>query len=369
MNDRQEQRTILHLDMDCFFAAVEEIDNPELKKHPVIVGGSPSGRGVVCTANYLARKYGVRSAMSSHKARQLCPQAKFIKPRIKRYREISQKIHQIFKIYSNSIEPLSLDEAFLDITHYAHVFSKPKEFGLSLKKSIQEQTKLIASIGIGPNKFLAKLASDWDKPNGLFEIHQKDAKEFLKNLPIQKLWGIGPASAKKLQAAGYYFIRDIQRSGLTQLQRVLGNQSDFYYNLANGIDYRPISTHRNRKSFGTEETFYEDIEDYYLLEKVLLKQADSLSKYLNQGQKKAHTIQIKVKFSDFQQITRSSTLSTATSSSKEIAERALSMLNLVVSENDRPIRLFGISATNLLDLNQPHQLTINLFPSLPIAPE
>lgn len=256
------KRKILHIDMDCFFAAVEELDNPDLKGKPVAVGGSPQGRGVLCTANYEARKYGVRSAMSSSEALRRCPHLIFIKPRGKRYQEISYQIKDIFHQYTSLVEPLSLDEAFLDVTSSDRCFGSATLIAKEIKDKIFQETGLTASAGVAPNKFLAKVASDWKKPDGLFTVGPEEAFLFAQHLPLEKVPGIGKVSLEKFHSLGLKTLSDIGKYPAQWLESHFGKFAHKLLFLSQGIDERNVGGKSLRKSLGCEETYHQDLPDF-----------------------------------------------------------------------------------------------------------
>ncbi len=264
-NEKRPQK-IIHVDMDCFFAAVEELDNPDLKGKPIAVGGSPTGRGVLCTANYEAREYGVRSAMSSAEAIRKCPQLIFIRPRSRRYSEIASKIREVFKEVTPLIEPLSLDEAYLDVTDSSLFQGSATLMAKYIKDRIKEETGLTASAGVAPNKFLAKIASDWKKPNGLFVINPDSAKDFARNLRLDKVPGVGQVTFSKCQHLGLETLGDLQHYPLTWLESHFGKQAHSLYLKSFGIDNRKVEVRCDRKSIGHEETYNQDLLSFSEIE-------------------------------------------------------------------------------------------------------
>ena len=251
----------MHVDMDAFFASIEQLDHPECEGHPVIVGGL-SSRGVVATCSYEARKFGVHSAMPISRAKKLCPDGIYVYPRMDRYKEVSHQIFSIMKEFTPYIEPLSIDEAFLEVSGMSTMYSGPKALGRAIKDRVYEQTGLIISAGLAPNKFLAKLASDLDKPDGLVVIPYGREKEILAPLPIKRIWGVGPHTEKRLKAGGFYLMRHIQAlPDERSLIPIVGNQARRIWELANGIDDRPVETDRKIQSIGAEETYEEDLTD------------------------------------------------------------------------------------------------------------
>ena len=300
-------RKIIHLDMDAFFAAVEQRDNPKYQNKPIIVGGAPDSRGVVATCSYEARLYGIHSAMPSSRAFNLCPQAIFVKPRFAIYKEVSALIRQIFYQYTTLVEPVSLDEAYLDVSHSELCQGSATRIAEKIKQQILSETGLVASAGVSYNKFFAKIASDMDKPDGLYLITPEQGLDFVAQLPIGKFHGVGKATERKMHDLGIKNGADLRQFSLPVLQQHFGKSALFFYNIALGVDDRPIRIDRESKSIGTETTYSQDLlqsDEIYqqlteLLDKALLKvQAKKLY---------ARTLTIKVKYHDFQQITRSLT--------------------------------------------------------------
>lgn len=332
--------------MDAFFAAVEQRDFPELKGKPVIVGGKPDSRGVVAASSYEARKFGIYSAMSSSRAYQLCPQAVFTRPRFSAYKQVSEEIHNIFRQYTDIIEPLSLDEAYLDVTDVDLCEGSASLMAKEIREKISTNLHLTASAGISYNKFLAKLGSDQNKPNGQFVIKPGEAEHYLQDLPIGRFYGVGKVTEAKMKSYGIHTGGDLKKKDLSQLQKLLGNSAEYYYEIARGIDHRPVSNQRIRKSLGAETTFQQDISDvdemlqqlFFLLDEVL----DSLLK----REIHAHTLTIKVKYSDFIQVTRSYTDDSIVS----VREKSVALLPVLLAKtevNNKSVRLLGISFSNL----------------------
>ncbi len=338
-------RTIMHVDMDAFFAAVEVLDNPEYAGKPLIVGGrKDSPRGVVSTASYEARKFGVHSAMPIAKAAALCPDGIFVSGRMARYREVSTQIQNIFPLFSPLVEPLSIDEAFLDMTGCEHFYTSLEQMGHELKQSIYKTTGLTASVGIAPNKFLAKLASDWRKPDGLFVLRPTEVQAFLKELPVGKLWGVGRKSEEMLQRLNIHSVKDILPHSETWLQErvgaALGSQ---IYNLARGWDERPVVAGQQAQSIGHEITFSKDHEDFAFLRHQLARMSEKVGWRLREQGFYAKTVSIKVRFHNFRTITRSLTLSYAFNDDDTIFREALHLLTAVKLE---PVRLLGVTTSN-----------------------
>jgi len=335
----------MHVDMDAFFASVEILDNPDYKGKPVIVGGrKDSPRGVVSAASYEARKFGVRSAMPISKAVVLCPHGIFVPGRMDRYQEISRQIHDLFPQVSPLIEPLSIDEAFLDMSGCEHFYTSLEDMGLHLKKLIKQETGLTASVGIAPNKFLAKLASDWRKPDGLFVIRPEDVQKFLYELPVNKIWGVGKKSEERLHQLGLYHVKDILPHSLEWLQKnvgeALGNQ---IYHLARGLDERPVVANQKAKSIGQETTFSEDQESLPFLRHQLAQMSENVGWRLREQGFYARTVSIKVRFHNFKTITRSHSLNYSFNDDDTIFSEALQLLEDIKLQ---PIRLLGVTVSN-----------------------
>jgi DNA polymerase IV len=347
----QQVRKIIHLDMDAFYASVEMKDDPGLKGKPVIVGGSPQSRGVVAAASYEARKFGIRSAMPCSRAQRLCPQAVFVTPRFHRYQEISQQIHEIFYRYTELIEPLSLDEAWLDVT-INHIDSPSATWvAQRIKKEILETTGLSSSAGISYNKFLAKIASDEKKPDGLFVITPENARDFLMDMNVKKIPGVGKVTNAKLHLLGIEKGLQLLEKTEEYLRGHFGKFGGYLYQIIRGIDHRSIITHRERKSIGIENTFKEDYLYGPEVKQELEGLAKGLTKRMASKDKNARTLGLKVKFHDFQQITRSITLQEGYLDDVMILELARQKLR-EVAEFEFPgksIRLLGLSVSNFLE--------------------
>ena len=338
------RRWIMHVDMDAFFASVEQRDFPHLRGKPVIVGGK-SRRGVVATASYEARRFGVHSAMPITKARELCPHGVFVVPRFDAYREASEEIHEIMLHYADAYEPISLDEAFLDISGMGSQYPTLGAIGRSIKKEIRDKVHLVASVGIGPNKFLAKMASDMEKPDGLTIIPYGKEKEILAPLPVRRLWGVGEVTEKKLLAAGYRTIGDIQEAAPSRLKDLLGNQGAFLKQLAFGIDTRPIEAERQVKSIGDESTYDEDLTDKKQIEKEIAMHSDIVARRLRKHDLFARTISLKIRFASFKTVMRSLSLEEGTNLQEDIDRAALALLSRIPLYEG--IRLIGVTASNL----------------------
>ena len=326
------RRWIMHVDMDAFFASIEQLDHPEYKGHPVIVGGL-SSRGVVATCSYEARKFGVHSAMPISRAKKLCPDGIYVYPRMDRYKEVSQQIFSIMKEFTPYIEPLSVDEAFLEVSGMSTMYSGPKALGRAIKDRVFEETGLIISAGLGPNKFLAKLASDLDKPDGLVVIPYGREKEILAPLPIKRIWGVGPRTEKILKNGGFHLMRHIQAlPDESNLIPLVGNQARRIWELANGIDDRPVETDRKIQSIGAEETYEEDLTDSSAIELEFRYFANRLSKRLRKRNLLGHTVSIKVRYDDFTTVSRQKRLDTPSDHEHVFFETALLLWNKLMQD-------------------------------------
>ena len=322
----------MHVDMDAFFASVEQLDHPEYKGHPVIVGGL-SSRGVVATASYEARKFGVHSAMPISRAKKLCPHGIYVYPNMARYKEISQIIHKVMKEFTPIIEPLSLDEAFLDVTGITHKFTGPKALGRAIKDRVYQETGLIISAGLAPNKFLAKLASDLDKPDGLVVIPYGKECESLANLPIKRIWGVGPSTERRLKDGGFSFIKDIQAlPDETALVPYVGNQARRVWELARGIDERPVEPDRQIQSVGNEETYESDVEDPAVIDLELHYFANRVAKRLRKYGLMGHTVSIKVRYKNFKTVSRQKRLDSSTDQERVIYDTSVLLWNKLMRD-------------------------------------
>lgn len=322
----------MHVDMDAFFASVEQLDHPEYKGHPVIVGGL-SSRGVVATASYEARKFGVHSAMPISRAKKLCPQGIFVYPNMARYKEISHIIHKVMEEFTPIIEPLSLDEAFLDVTGITHKFTGPKALGRAIKDRVFEETGLIISAGLAPNKFLAKLASDLDKPDGLVVIPYGKECESLANFPIKRIWGVGPSTERRLKDGGFALIKDVQAlPDEKPLVPYVGNQARRIWELARGIDERPVEPDRQIQSVGNEETYESDVEDPAIIDLELHYFANRVAKRLRKYGLMGHTVSIKVRYKDFKTVSRQKRLDSSTDQERVIYDTSVLLWNKLMRD-------------------------------------
>lgn len=352
-----DYRKILHIDMDAFYASVEQRDDKSLRGKPVAVGEDVQ-RGVVSTASYEARKFGVRSAMSIQIAKRLCPELIIVPPRFEVYHSVSTAIHQIFAEYTDLIEPISLDEAFLDVTNNKKGIELGVEIAKEIKKKILYELILTASAGVSYNKLLAKIASDYRKPDGLCVIHPSKAEDFLKDLPVEDFWGVGPKTLEVMRSLGVFTGGDLKKMPLSALRRNFGKMGQVYYDFARGIDNRVVSPDYERKSVGCERTFEKDISTNSAVIIELYLVVLDLCERLESSEFKGKTLTLKVKFYDFTQITRSITQKKILNTKEKILPLA-KLLMKEVSYNYRPIRLLGLSVSNPIE---PYYDTGELFP-------
>ncbi len=348
-------RKIIHVDMDAFFASVEQRDNPDLRGKPVVVGGD-SNRGVVAAASYEARRFGVKSAMPSVVAKRRCPNLIFVRGNFDKYKVVSQQIREIFFEYTDLVEPLSLDEAFLDVTFAKKGKPSATLIAREIKHRIKAETGLTASAGVSYCKFLAKIASDEKKPDGLFVITPAEAEAFIEKLEVRKFFGIGKVTAEKLNRQGIYFGADLKLLGQQELIRQFGKSGVYYYNIVRGIDDRPVISSRERKSLGAERTFG---TDFYLLNDLteqMQKIEEELWRRLQRAQKYGRTLTLKIKFSDFEQITRSKTLIAKLDSAAILHQTAIQLLK---KEDPfvKGVRLLGLTISNF---DEPQQEAVQL---------
>ena len=339
-------RKIIHVDMDAFYASVEQRDFPEYRNKPLIVGGSPQGRGVVAAASYEVRKYGVHSAMPAARAVKLCPHAIFVKPRFEVYKEASEQIREIFFEYTDLVEPLSLDEAYLDVTENHKKVPSATLIAHRIKKHIKVKTELTASAGVSFNKFLAKVASDLDKPDGLSVITPDKAETFLEELPIQKFFGVGKATQQKMDSLGIRTGADLKVWEEVDLVKQFGKSGHHYYRIVRGIDNRRVKPNRTRKSIGKERTFSEDISDLEWIRDFLKELAGKISDSMKKLKASGKTITLKVRYKNFDTVTRSYTLHHYTDEAEELSETAIRLLE-ETEAGVREVRLLGISVSSL----------------------
>ncbi|MCB9731400.1 MAG: DNA polymerase IV [Deltaproteobacteria bacterium] len=344
--------------MDAFFTSVEQRDRPELRGKPVVVGGDPRGRGVVAAASYEARRYGIHSAMSCAEAWRRCPAVVFVEPRRRRYVEVSRVVRAIFHEVTDLVEPLSIDEAYLDVTENLVGLTWASDVARHVKARIKEETGLTASAGVGPNKLVAKIASDWRKPDGLFVVPPERVFDFIGALPVEKLWGVGPATARRLHGLGLKTAKDLRERPLPALRDVLGRQADALHLLASGIDERKVTPTREPKSQGSEWTFDHDVRDLGKLRESLEDQVASVVAALSRIRRRARTVTVKVRYDDFTTITRSRTLATPTDEERVVREVALDLLTGQTEAGERPVRLIGVTLSGFEHEDAPMQLEL-----------
>jgi DNA polymerase IV len=340
---------ILHVDMDAFYASVEERDRPELAGKPVIVGGSPEQRGVVAAANYAARRYGVHSAMPAAAARRLCPQGVFLPSRIDYYAQISQKMREILYRFTPLVEPLSLDEAFLDVTGSEQLFGTSTEIGRRIKQAIRKELQLVASVGVAPNKFLAKIASDLEKPDGFVVVDPDRVRAFLDPLPVERLWGVGRQTSQVFEKMGIHTISQLAKLPLNVLGRRFGPVGERLWHLARGMDDREVVPEREAKSISHETTFDRDIDDMEVLRCWLMDLTQQVAWRLRRHGLRGRTVQLKVRFADFNTITRSEKLPEASNITAELWSVAEGLLDSRLPEGHLPVRLLGLGISGLDD--------------------
>jgi len=346
MDKSFNHRKIIHVDMDAFYASVEQRDNPEYRGKAIAVGGSPEGRGgVVATASYEARKFGVRSAMPSKQALHLCPDIIFVRPRFPVYKEVSQKIREIFSRYTDLVEPLSLDEAYLDVTEDKQGIGSAIEIAKLIKQSILTELQLTASAGVSVNKFVAKIASDMNKPDGLTFIGPSAIESFMEKLAVEKFFGVGKVTAAKMKNMGIHTGADLKMLNEEEMIRHFGKIGKFYYQIARGIDEREVRPDRETKSIGAEDTFAYDLieadEMFIELEKI----AETVCKRLQNYELKGRTVTLKIKYSDFKQITRNYSFAEPVNDMHVILDTAKKLL-LSTGPEEKRIRLLGITLSN-----------------------
>lgn len=339
-------RTILHADMDAFFAAIEQRDRPELRGKPVIIGGS-GPRQVVATASYEARAFGVHSAMPGVRAKQLCPHGIFVRPRMEAYAKASQQVQEVFARYTDRIEPLSLDEAFLDVTGCEPLFGDGRSIAAQIKRDVHSATGLTVSVGVASCKFVAKVASDLHKPDGLVVVCAGDERAFLRPLPVSRLWGIGSKTEPQLHAQGLHTIADVQARSEAQLVRDFGERLGRHlFVLANGLDTRPVESEREAKSIGHESTFEQDLRTRSEAHEVLLQLSEQVGRRLRRNERSARVVKLKLRLHDFTTCTRQSTV-VATQDDLEIYRAAVALLQ-DSWRGDCGIRLLGVTASSLV---------------------
>ncbi|MBI2749289.1 MAG: DNA polymerase IV [Burkholderiales bacterium] len=340
-------RRIIHVDMDAFYASVEQRDDPALRGKPVAVGGPPQSRGVVAASSYEARTFGVRSAMPMGRALRLCPELMVVRPDFARYRAVSQQVMAILRSCTPLVEPLSLDEAYLDVTE--NLWGEPLATTVAkkIKQRIRDELGLTASAGVAPNKFLAKIASGWKKPDGLTVIAPERVERFLQRLPVEALWGVGPVTAKKLRAIGIERLVDVRTAESALLQHTVGSLAEWLRRLSYGDDPRPVEPDRPWKSLSAENTYAEDLDDPKEVRGEIEHLARRVAASLEKKHLRARSVTIKVRYADFSTVTRSHTASTPTCEASEIAARALALLERTDAVR-RPVRLLGVGTHGLV---------------------
>lgn len=353
-----QKRKIIHIDMDAFYAAVEQRDNPELRFRPVIVGGDPDSRGVVATCSYEARRFGIHSAMSCARAYRLCPHAVFVRPRFQAYRAVSAAIREIFHHYTDLVEPLSLDEAYLDVTENKPNIQSATWVAQEIRQKIKVTTELTASAGVSYNKFLAKLASDMQKPDGLTVVTPEQAQSVIDSLPVRRFHGIGRVTEQNMQSRGIFTGADLKQRSQEELANLFGKTGDYYYHIARGIDLRPVVPNRLRKSIGKEITLKEDIADRGQMLTILGELAEKVDALLQSKETSGATLTLKVKYADFQIRTRSTTRDVPITSAEEILLLAEKLLDKSVV-GAQAVRLLGLTISGLttqIQVDDPLQL-------------
>jgi DNA polymerase-4 len=338
---------ILHVDMDAFYASVEERDRPELVGKPLIVGGTPEGRGVVAAANYAIRKFGVHSAMPTATALRLCPQAIIVRPRLAYYADVSAEIREIFERYTSLVEPLSLDEAFLDVTGVRGLFGPAVEIARKIKQEIRQNLRLVASVGVAPNKFLAKIASDLEKPDALVVVEPDQVQAFLDPLPVSRLWGVGRVTGQAFERLGIRTIGQVRELDRDLLGREFGKLGEHFWRLSQGLDDRPVVPDREAQSISHETTFAADIDDPEVLRAWLLHLTEQVACRLRRQHLSGRTVQLKVRLCDFRTLTRAHTLPQATNATAEIWRAAAQLLADFQPAAGSAVRLLGVGLSGL----------------------
>jgi nucleotidyltransferase/DNA polymerase involved in DNA repair len=355
MTGLKTDRIILHVDMDAFYASVEQLDDPDLRGRPVIVGADPKGgrgRGVVAACSYEARKFGVRSALPISQAWKLCPQGAYVPVRMERYVEVSKQVMEVLHRFTNLVEPLSIDEAFLDVSGSTALFGSPEQIARAIKKQIHEATGLCASVGVAPNKFVAKIASDLKKPDGLVIVKQEKVEEFLRDLPISKLWGVGPKTEERMHEMGIRTIGDLRANP----------QGEHLNDLAYGRDNRPVVPDWEARSISNETTFEEDTADRDILLRTIRKLSESVGRRLRNEDQRARRITLKVRYEGFETHTKQMTMDRPTQSDDEIVHSAVSLFEQFPL--DRKVRLLGVGSSSLTrSAKEPSQLGLFAEPA------
>jgi len=355
MSEEKTYRKIIHIDMDAFFASVEQRDFPEYRGKPLAVGGSPEGRGVVAAASYEARVYGVHSAMPSHKAIKLCPHILFVFPRFDVYKKVSSSIREILKKYTDLIEPLSLDEAYLDVSNDKLGIGSALEIAKQIRESIKNELQLTASAGVSINKFVAKVASDINKPDGLAFIGPSKIEAFMESLPVEKFYGVGKVTATKMKNMQLHTGADLKRLSELELVKHFGKQGHFYYRIVRGIDDRPVQPHRQSKSVSVEDTFEHDLITLKDMNEELDKIAQRLAERLQKHNLQGRTITLKIRFNDFSIINRGKSYPKVLNDYPAIFQTVKDLLAKELSAEDKRVRLLGITLSNFNEIVPIHK--------------
>jgi DNA polymerase-4 len=358
------RRKIIHIDMDAFYASVEQRDNSAYKNKPIAVGGMPTGRGgVVATASYEARKFGIRSAMPSRQAKERCPELIFVQPRFEAYKAVSVHVREIFSRYTDLIEPLSLDEAYLDVTQDKLGIGSAIDIAKQIKQAINSELQLTASAGVSINKFVAKIASDMNKPDGLTFIGPSKVESFMEALPVEKFFGVGKVTATRMKQLGLFTGLDLKRLSREQLIKHFGKSGSFFYNIVRGIDERKVTPHRETKSIGAEDTFGVDLRTAQEILEELDRICDIVSERVSKKKLEGRTITVKIKFHDFKLITRSKSVDTPFSDAPTIKAYVQEIIN-AMDLDDKRVRLAGVTLSNFHnegeDAEEGHQLPLGL---------
>lgn len=340
-------RRILHCDMDSFFASVHQRDDPELRGKPVIIGGDPDGRGVVAAASYEVRTYGVRSAMPASRARRLCPQAIFLRADFTRYREVSAEVFAMLRDFTPLVQVVSIDEAYLDVSDHLVEWGSATAVAREIRRRIREELQLTVSVGVGPNKLIAKIASDYDKPDGLTVVKPERVQEFLDPQPVRVLRGVGPATEARIVDQGWKTVGDLRRADRILLERHFGKYGGVLYRFARGIDERPVSTERKRKSLSCERTFADDLTEVDSMRAELTRMAERVAAGLERRELTARTISIKVRYPDFETVTRALTGERDAAEAADIIDAACALLDRTEAA-ERGVRLLGVGASGLI---------------------
>jgi len=356
-------RRIVHLDMDAFYASVEQRDRPELRGRPVAVGGSPESRSVVCAASYEARAFGVRSAMPCAQARRLCPDLVFVRPDLEKYSAVSRQLHALFREVTDRIEPLALDEAYLDVSENRLGERLAGRVAQHLKRRVREVTGLPASAGVGPNKLIAKLASAHDKPDGLCVVPPERVLDFLAPMTVDRLWGVGPVTASRLEAAGLRTVLDLRECPVETLSSVVGRWGADLRRQAFGVDERPVVAHREPRSRGAETTLAQDTRALEVLGPLILRQAVEVAEALERSGRWARTLTLKVRFEDFVTRTRARSFVAPSSEAAHFATAGEALLREVLADDNRAVRLVGLQASHLVEPSAERQLTFEFSPA------